>query len=241
MVTAKERSQFTRQGAFFLTAATFLECYIGYGVKTWLGFGFPNQRAMKVAQHLNLYAPVGKMIELRWQTKAGRPYLATRVRHLLPHDSAKNQIIVEKLWQRMRRGLRQALVAVRDWQYMQHRYYHHPFKAYEVLLITRRFTGQALTIAIIQREGEVCHLRDFIGNPKHLALTIQQVRRLAGNWGMRQMHLWITTNFLAKVPLAEAEQHPLPIDIPHNIWSPSFASEEINNKWWLMSGDTDFL
>jgi len=241
MVSTPQRSIFTRQGAFFRTAATFLESYMGYGALTWLGFGFPEQRVMKVAQHLNLYAPVGKMIELRWPTTLGKPHFWTRIRHLHPQFNQQNKRIINKLWQQMQASLSHALVGVRDWHYIHHRYLSHPHKSYELLLISNRFTGQALGVAIIQREGDVCHLRDFIGPLKHLSITIKQIRRMAGHWGMHQVNFWITENFAPIFPLSQAQQHPLPIHIPHNIWSQGIPPEIINEKWWLMSGDTDFL
>jgi cyclopropane fatty-acyl-phospholipid synthase-like methyltransferase len=241
MVSALERGVFTRRGVFFLTTATFLECYMGYGALTWLGFGFPDQRAMKIAQHLDLYAPVGEMIELRWQTTLGKPHFWTRIRHLHPQFHHKNKIIIDKLWQQMQTSLSHALVGVRDWHYIHHRYLSHPNKQYEILLISNRFTGQALGIAIIERQEGTCHLRDFIGNIKHIPMVIKQIRRMAGHWGMHQVSLWITENFASVFPLSQAEQHPLPIQIPHNIWSQGVSSEEIQGHWWLMSGDTDFL
>lgn len=241
MVLDEERRVLTRSGAFFLTAATFLESYMGYGAKTWLGYGFPNQRAMKIAQHLKLYAPVGKMIELRWQTTTGKPHLRTRIRHLHTRKNNKDTFIINKLWEQMASSLQQALVGVRDWNYVLHRYVLHPHHDYELLLITRRLTGQTLGIAVIYRQEEICHIRDLIGDLAFIPEIIKQVRRMAGHWGMRQVNLWITENFASVFPLAEAEQEDLDIQVPHTIWSQSFPPEDIDGRWWLMSGDTDFL
>ncbi len=241
MVSAKERGVFTQRGAFFLTAATFLENYMGYGARTWLGYGFPTQQAMKIAQRLGLYAQVGKMIELRWQTTPGKSLIWTRIRHLQPEHSQQNQLIINKLWQKMASCLQTALVGVRDFPYVQHRYCSHPHRHYELLLVTKRFSGKALGIAIIQREEDICRMMDFIGDLKHIPEVIKQVRRMAGLWGMKQVIVWITANFLTAFPQQEAEQHDLQIPIPHNIWSQGVPPEEVDGHWWLMAGDTDFL
>ena len=237
MVSEKERRVLTQRGAFFLTAATFLETYMGYGAKTWLGFGFPNKRVMKLAKILGLYAKVGKIIELRWQTRQGKPHLFTRIAHLKPD----NNLIVNELWNKMAEALRDSLVGVRDWNYVQHRYLLHPQHKYELLLVTRRFTGEALCLVVIYRQEETCHIRDFIGDLKYIPEAIKQVRRIAANWGMRKVHMWITENFANMFPLQDAEQQDLEIYVPHNVWSKSFPPEEIEGCWWLMSGDTDFL
>ncbi|WP_171899474.1 GNAT family N-acetyltransferase [Candidatus Marithrix sp. Canyon 246] len=243
MVSTKERGRLTRRGAFFLTAATFPESYVGYGARFWLGYGFPNKRAMKIAERLGLYAPVGKMIELRWQSSAAKSHLWTRIRHLQPQHKhkQKNKQIINKLWNHMADSLQDALVGVRDWDYVEHRYFLHPHKQYEVLLISRRFTNQALAVIVIRRENETCRIMDFIGDLKYLPETIKQIRRMAGVWGMKAVIVWITANFTKAFPQQEVEEHDLEIIIPHTIWSQAVPPEAIEGHWWLMSGDTDFL
>ena len=240
MVLAKERGFLTRRGAFFLTASTFPEKYVGYGARFWLGYGFPTQRAMKVAERLGLYAPVGKMMQLAWQTASAKPHLWTRICHLHQHKK-KNKKIINKLWNNMADSLQKALVGVRDWSYVQHRYFLHPHKQYEVLLISKRFTNQALAVVVIRRENEICRIMDFIGDPKYLPETIKQIRRIAAVWGMEKVIVWITANFTKVFPQQDAEEHDLEIIIPHTIWSQAVPPEEIEGHWWLMGGDTDFL
>ncbi len=241
MVLAKERGLLTRRGAFFLTAATFPEKYVGYNAKTWLGYGFPNERHMKIAEHLDLYARVGKMLELRWQSIAAKSHLLTRIRHLHIQDNKKNIKIINSLWNKMADSLQQVLVGVRDWSYVKHRYFLHPHKQYEIMLISRRFTNQALAVVVIHRENETCRIMDFIGDPKYLPETITQIRRIAGVWGMKTVIVWITDNFSNVFPQQDAEEHDLEIIIPHTIWSQAVPPAEIEGHWWLMSGDTDFL
>lgn len=241
MVLAKERGFLTRRGAFFLTAATFPEKYVGYGARFWLGYGFPNKRAMKIAERLNLYAPVGKMVQLSWQSSAAKPHLWTRICHLQPLHKKKNKKIINNLWNKMADNLQHALVGVRNWNYVQHRYFLHPHKQYEILLISRRFTRQALAVIVIHRQDETCRIMDFIGNPKYLSETIKQIRHMAGIWGMKEVIVWITANFSKVFPQQDAEEHDLEITIPHTIWSQAVPPEEIEGHWWLMSGDTDFL
>jgi hypothetical protein len=31
------------------------------------------------------------------------------------------------------------------------------------------------------------------------------------------------------------------ITTPANIWTPGPAPEELNDRWWLLAGDTDYL
>jgi len=243
MVSTKERSRLRRhgRGVFSLTAATFPECYVGYGALIELGYGFPDRRHMKIAEISGLYAPVGKMIELRWQATLEKPHLWTRIRHLQAEQLDKNTKIINKLWQQMAGCLNDSLVGVRNWKYVQHRYFSHPHKSYELLLISRRFTGQALAVAVIYHEGDLYRVMDFIGHIKYMPETIKQVRRVAGLRNMKQVSVWITENFMSVFALQGSEQHDLNIQIPHSIWSQGVPPEKIKDHWWLMAGDTDFM
>ncbi len=238
MVLSTERAIFTKQGAFFQVTSAFLEQHIGYKATTWVGYGFPSHRHVKLAQRLGLYAPVGEVVELRWQSMQGKPHLWTRIRHL-QSNQLKIQKIVDKLWKNMYLSLSNSLVSVRDLQYVQHRYFSHPHHSYELLLLTHRFTTQALAIVVIVREQEQCKVMDFIGDIRHIPEAIRQMQRIAGYWGLKSVSLWISKGFINYFP--PAEQRTLDIFIPHNIWSPCFPSEQIQDKWWLMAGDTDFL
>jgi hypothetical protein len=241
MVAVKERAVFTRQGAFFLVTTTFLENYVGYGTPVWVAYGFPSERHVKLAEHLGLYARVGKMKELRWPVITAKPEIWVKIRHLQPQQYFKKQKLINQLWEKMAVSLRQALVGVRNSAYLYHRYLCHPHKQYELLLISRRFTGQALAFVVVYREDDLCKIMDYIGDIKWLPIAIYQVRRFAGHWGLRQVQVWITQNFITAFPLESAEQHDLGIYIPHNTWSNTFPPNQIENQWWLMAGDTDFL
>lgn len=238
MVSPNERAVFTKHGAFFQVTSAFLEQHIGYHATTWVGYGFPSYRHVKLAQRLGLYAPVGEVVELRWQTAPENPHLWTRIRHL-SLKQPKVQKIVDKLWKNMQLSLSNYLVSVRNWQYVHHRYLSHPHNSYEFLLLTHRFTGQALAIIVILREQQQCKVMDFIGDIRHIFEAIQQIKRISNRWEMKQVSLWISKNFIPLFPTAE----PVSLDIfvPHNIWSACFPPEEIQDKWWLMAGDTDFL
>jgi len=244
MVSTQERAILTKRSALFLIETTFLENNIGYGANTWIGYGFPNDAHLKLAKRLGLlgvHDAIGrKIVELGWSTITGKPCLSTRIRHLQPAKLKENKLIISKLWQQMQTSLQHRIVGIRSWEYIQYRYLLHPHHKYELLLITRRFTGQVLGVAVICRQTDICHIRDFIGNPKYVPEIVRQVRRMAGNWGMQQVKVWITDNFTHVFPKSEIEVKDMAY-IPHNTWSKFLPPETEEGHWWLMSGDTDFL
>lgn len=253
MVLGKERGILTRKGAFFLTTASFLEYYIGYGVQTWIGFGFPSRRHVQLAQNLHLYAPVGEVVELRYPSLVYQATTSSPVQ-LLPWQAklslrrviqlwrlkAWNQPkLVDKLWQEMQICLQDSLVGVRNWQRLQYRYLSHPQRQYELFLVTQ--AARVVALVVVHFEGELCKLMDFIGHLDHIPLAIQQVRYLAQQRGMSQISVWITEQFVSLFPARDRTRLTLEIAVPHNIWTPTFPPSGVAERWWLMAGDTDYL
>jgi len=253
MVLSKERGVLTRKGAFFLTTASFLEYYIGYGVKTWIGFGFPSRRHVQLAQNLHLYAPVGEVVELRYPSLENLPTLS-RPSELMPwrekfsfrglarrwRTKAWNKTkLVHNLWIEMANCLNQSLVGVRDWQRVHYRYLSHPHHQYELFFVTQ--DQRIVALVVLHFEGELCKLMDFIGHLDYVPLAVQHVRHLAQQRGIAHISLWITEHFISTFPARDRTQLTLEIAVPHNIWTQTFPPSDVAERWWLMAGDTDYL
>lgn len=234
MVHAKERGVLTRQGPFSLAAATCAEIYGP------LGYGFPNKRAMQVAEKMGLYAEAGQMAEVRWVPGTTGLRLRTRVRNLGLHDAVSGRALANQVWGQMANDLRDGVVGVRDWDYLEHRYFRHPHHQYEVLLVSARLTGKPLGIAVLRRHEASCELLDVIAPLRNLGQVIDQARRMTGRWGLPYLYCWITKNHLPLLLACEGKEEALDISIPTSCWTSDPRSEQIKGKWWLMSGDTDF-
>jgi hypothetical protein len=233
MVHPKERGVMTRQGPFLLTAATSAEIYGP------LGFGFPNARAMEVAAKMGLYSEVGQMAEVRWEPSAARFRLRTRLQPIVS-GSATGQAMVDALWAAMAKDLRSDVVGVRDWAFVEHRYFSHPHNQYEVLAVTSRLTGKALGVMVLRRLEAMCELVDVITPLANLPLLIDQARRLIGLWGLPYLYCWITKNHLSHFLATGGQEVALNVSIPTSCWTDDPRANVFKDKWWLMSGDTDF-
>ncbi len=237
MVEPKERAVLTRSGPFSLTAVSFAES--GKTAKALLGYGFPNSRALRLAQKLGIYLDVGGLVEVRWQPSSGRPRLMTRVRHLA-RDAGSTDAIIDRLWRKMAEDLRAAVVGARDARYVRHRYFEHPDKHYEVLLVTSRLSGAPHGILVLRRDEGRCELLDVIAPLENLPTLIVQARRLLSHWGLAELYCWITQQNAALFTATGGTGHPLDIRIPTCIWVDGPEPHELQDKWWLMAGDTDF-
>lgn len=240
MVDTSERGTLTRKGPFFLMAATFLERYIGYGRPYRVGFGFPNERAMRVAERLGLYSEVGRMVEFSWSTSSRLPLLGTRLHLIDLNHIISVATAIDECWQLMAADLQQAIVGIRDWQYLQHRYLNHPNQHYQIILVKNRFNRRTRGILVLRYDPEGCEIVDLVAPLIEIPLLITHAKRLAGIHGATRVSCRITENFATYFSTTGGALQKLNIRIPANAWSNGPAPETLQNHWWLMSGDKDF-
>jgi SAM-dependent methyltransferase len=242
MVDSAERGILTKKGPFFLMAATFLERYIGYGKPYLLGFGFPNERAMKVAERQGLYAETAHMSEIEWQPLARTPQWLTRL-HVVDSSNINDVWIataIAQCWRSMAADLEEALVGVRDWIYLRDRYLSHPHQHYQVVLVINRFGRKVRGVLVLRHTAEGCEITDLVSPLKEIPLLITHARRIAGMSGHHRLSCQITENFASYFVATGGIKQALPICIPANAWSAGPVVETLRNRWWLMSGDMDF-
>ena len=233
MVHPKERGVMTRQGPFLLTAATTAEIYGP------VAFGFPTERAMLVAERMGLYTKAGQMAEIRWEPAAPRLRLHTRVRSLTQGNTADHEL-VDGLWMDMAKDLQDSVVGVRDWKFLEYRYFGHPHNQYEVMVVTSRWTGNALGVMVLRRLEGSCELLDVVAPLGNLRLVLDQARRLTARWSLPYLYCWITANQAQHFVACGGKKELLNVYIPTSCWTDDPRVDMLIDKWWLMSGDTDF-
>ncbi len=237
MVHPSQRGVLTRRGPFQVAAATFLEQQIGHDRPHLLGFGFPADKALRLAQHLGLYAPVDSLTEIRWPARPGRPKLRTYAR---PVTNA-NATVIDALWLEMKQALQGSIVGVRNWAFLRSRYLMHPQHPYTVLLVRRRFSGAVVGIVVLRDREELgVELLDFVAPPERFQELLDTGRRYAGRLGRPDVFTWISTSHADMLMSTEGQAKKLDIVIPANTWSPGPTVDELQGRWWLMAGDSDF-
>jgi len=238
MVKGSERGVLTRSGPFFLTCATFLERFIGYGRRHLLGFGFPSPRAMAVAERQGLYWQVDSMVEQRWPALSTRASVFSHARRIDERASNRVRRRIDQLWQTMAGAFARSIIGVRDWAYLRRRYLTHPERSYQLFLVRKRLPGTPLGVIVLAAEGERCRLMDLVGDPVNFAVLIFHARRIAKQLGAHTLYGWITRSHAAY--WASDQQQPLEICIPSSAWTEGPAKDEVENLWWLTAGDMDF-
>lgn len=240
MVDPKERAVMTKHGAFFNVASAAQEAFIGYGGIHELGYGFPNQRHMKLAAKIGLYDEVEHLIEMEWViSKVQRETWASRsewhgVEYL-------EKIDVDSLWKKMQAQMQSHILVMRDLDYVRYRYITNPQHKYIVVVVRRCMTGRLMGLAILRPEGEECRLMDVVGEPGHFRTLLRHARQVASSINSRVFKLWITEN--SRHWFVDDHERCITTDIviPLNRHVRIRAVDEVINRWFLTMGDTDFL
>ena len=242
MVLPSVRQGVRSHSPFFLAASNFLERYIGYGRPYLLGYGFPSHRVFRLAEHLRLYAPVGGMSELsvapvplRWHERRWHWQAITR------ENYAQHQVQLDALWQAMLASFPQAILVRKDAERLHYRYLQHPEHQYHLQLLRAAFRRRALAAAALKVESQRVLLMDLIADARDfsraLTLLAAEVER---RWHL-PLQFWLSSAHAKPLLRDNITATELPIVTPANIWSPGPAPAELQDRWCLSAGDTDFL
>lgn len=239
MVEPGDRGVLTRQGAFFRAAASVPETCSGYGNKHLIGYGFPNRRHFALAERLGLYVEVERIVELTWPRVATRSekWMLEDLLRLNPGRAARE---VSRVWQGMAADLRDAIVGVRDYHWLRHRYLEHPEHVYRVLAVRRRWRRAMLGIVVLRMHEGRMELMDLVGSAADLPDLVFAARQEADTEGCTDLFCWITSSYVKWLASAGATVTDPDVCIPTSIRTPGPDPAELRGRWWLMSGDTDF-
>lgn len=238
MVDPDFRGSLSRKGPFQMAASTFLEQCLSQGAPYWVGFGFPNTRAMQVAERLCLYRQVDEMVELGWDaTPAALPWwLAAR---MVTPDVALTH--VDMLWSAMQASFTQSVLGLRDARFMKARYLEHPFRTHAWVLVQNRFTRKAMGLAVCKQESDGrLEIMDMVGAPGRFGYIVAAVRNHAAATQSAGVFMWLTQSHRHWLNSTQPDVGRLNVSVPSNCWVEGNVDLEIDGRWWLTGGDTDF-
>lgn len=238
MVHPKERAAHGKQGVFFQMASCFLDKYVGYE-KTFLqAFGFPNERHTQLGIILGLYGRTDKMFDVRWKPIGTNPLKLYGYKELI--DSNKTTKIVDNLWHSMKNSLNSFLVGERSGTYITHRYLEHPMYNYKIYYVYHCITRQKKGIFVLRRHSDnTFELMDLVAHIKDMPMLITIARHEVYKQQGESIFSWMSeamTKHLAK----DSTTTDIQVTIPCITYTHCPKPEELQGKWWLMSGDTDW-
>ncbi|MBT5379217.1 MAG: GNAT family N-acetyltransferase, partial [Opitutae bacterium] len=147
MVAEAHRGTLSKKGPFYLSVTAFLGKYVGFNRPYLLSYGFPNARAMRLAEHLGMYAEVGNLVDVTWPAQNSSAFNSVE----FDFESSEHRHTLNQLWQKMAAEFVDRSIGVRDLEYLRHRYYNHPELNYQLHLVYRRDNEELLGLLVTRQ------------------------------------------------------------------------------------------
>lgn len=244
MVAPDANRALVRSGPLQKVSTTFIENEVGWGRSHRFGFGFPNERAFKVAERLGLYTAVDAVVRICWPARAA-PGTAPACHWLAAGGrlSAAEADAVDACWRAMAPAFADAVLGVRDAAWLCYRYLERPHVAYRLARVQERTGGAQLGVIVLREHETHLDLLDMVGPPASFASLVGAARAHAAASGRQHVALWLTRSQLHRLAAADleaAEVHDMGITVPANVHTPGPPVEELRDRWFLLGGDADF-
>lgn len=242
MVSSEANRALSRRGALHEVTASFLEAQIGYGRRHAVGFGFPNERALRVAERLGLYARVDEMVQIEWPAAIDAASVATVVDIAALEDGDPRWSGIEHAWRAMAAALPRSVLGVRDAGWLRWRYRDKPGASHALLLRPAGPAGLPGGAAVVRRHDGWLEWLDLVADPLLWPALAREVRHHAATTGAPLVRAWITASHehLLRHDRDGAMRAPLNVQIPANAHTAGVPPEALQGRWLLMGGDTDF-
>lgn len=242
MVAPDANEALVRRGAFHDIAATFLEGQIGHGRPHAVGFGFPNERALRIAERLGLYRRVDEMVQVDWPATPSAVAVATVGEVDRLGDDDPVWAWLELRWREMADALRGSVLGVRDASWLRWRYRDRPGVRHRLLCRPAGPAGGAGGAAVLREHDGWLECLDVVGAPAAWPLLVQEMRHHAAAVGAGFVRAWVTVSH-AHALRREGDagvQVPLDLHVPANVHTSGVEPQRLQGRWFLMGGDTDF-
>lgn len=254
MVDTSERGSLSKKGPYYLAATTFLRKFIGYNLPYLFGFGFPNARVMRLGEILGVQADIGSVVELEWPAQTSTVVYGNEFE--LKSDTHSS--LIEEMWLAMSAGLNDRIAIVRDLDYLLYRYNDNPAHQYQFHLVTEE-SGKPQGVLVSRHADGRLLILDLIAPLDKFQALVAFAQNLAVQSSLHAVSTWITepdASIFIDTQSTKTDEEDLPVSpqasrgvvlrdigvrIPTSVCSPGPSPESLQDAWFLLAGDTDFL
>jgi len=201
-----------------------------------LGYGFPNERAMKLPEKLGIY----EKVEDVWESAKEPQFKNDHVRLMykmfpLSYDDSR----IDTLWESLKNDIKISII--RDREYLKWRYKNHPLFTYELWGIKKRWQQKLTGLVVLRRDGENLLLIDFLCPLQSLSAVFQKTENYAFVSGFKNLKLWHPEYLNPKLNAKGFYVSKTATCIPRTTHPAWLKKDEIKGKFFYTMGDTDFL
>lgn len=254
MVHPAWRGILSRRGPFFQVSKRFYDSQIGAADSRpfELGFGFPNERHLRLAVLLGLLHDGGVIKSLRWICLPASSFRLPwfwRWQPLLasdPHFDRK----VNAAWKRMKAELPHVVLGQRDATYMRWRYVDRPSEdsehgktipRYHFFELRYAWSNTSTGIAVLDLASAIPHWLDWVGAVGLMPLVSRACRVEAARVGANEMMAWASPPVATVLAQSDIRSREVCAGLGIPVGSDLKSHNIADTQWWLTGGDTDFL
>jgi len=254
MVHPAWRGILTRRGPFFHVTRSFHSSRLGSPASRpfQLGFGFPNDRHLRLGVMLGLVRDAGVIEALHWntlQTTRARLPWHWRWEALSPADP-RFEHEVNAAWKAMRAQARGLALGQRDASYLRWRYALRPHAAgtqasvparYCFFSMRRPWSRTCSGVAVLDLRSSSAQWLDWIGPVALMPLASQACRMEAARAGAAELTAWASPAVVQRLVDTDIARREVCAGLAVSAASDLTPQDSSRLQWWLMGGDTDFL
>lgn len=201
-------------------------------------FGFPSDRAMRLGERLGLFKTIDQVYELLFTPVC--PDSGSNRIIQLERFTSDSESCLQKLWRQMASDLTGNIAGIRDPEYLSNRYLKHPEKQYEVYLLKSRWLRRCLGCFVVLRDGNVAELMDIVAPLHQVGTVVKSAREWLHTNKLQKLRLWLASGHVDLLKGKAESVTALQFRIMANPFSPATELEQLDHRWWLTSGDTDY-
>ena len=242
MVVPNWRGVFRRDNPFSAVSRALYGQFLGADKPFKVGFGFPNDRHMRLAVKTGLAWHVADMHQLCWDTPSHHTGMTWTWRVVELPQSWNELTQVAHSWRNMQTSLVPARLraGVRDHAHVLWRYLKRPDQAYRFAAIKRPWRRSWLGIVVMSEQNPGQWL-DWIGPIEAMPLACLGAQSMARKYGAPQLTAWCSPPVEAYLQHTMVVSRSLAARVCVPINSDLKPDLDGEFSWWLMGGDTDFL
>lgn len=203
-----------------------------------IAFGFPGDRAMRLAENLGVAQPDDQLMDIDLAPAQRRLSLLTyrTSESLSVSDEAK----ISCLWSKMRHDLRDYAVGVHDPAYIRYRYIDRPEGNYVLILVESRWFRKPVGLAVVGMHSSPPELLDIICPLDHSEDVLMTLQRWMAANRIEQLRFSLTSTFAQRFSGIAARIEKTQFRIMGSPFAHPASQERLQGKWWLTGGDTDY-
>ena len=254
MVHPAWRGILSRRGPFFQVLKRFYDSQIG-GASSRpfeLGFGFPNERHLRLAVLLGLLRDSGEIQSLRWNSLPVSNFRLPwfwrwqPLQPSHPHFDRK----INAAWKRMQADLPQVILGQRDAAYIRWRYIDRPSEnssheettvRYHLFELRYAWSNISSGIAVLDLASPTPHWLDWVGTVALMPLAGQACRMEAARAGASELMAWASAAVVNLLVDSDIQSREVCAGLGIPTTSDVGSQDMAGLQWWLTGGDTDFL